>query len=107
MPKITFIQFDGDRRDVDASAGTSVMQAATRNGVAGIDAECGGACACATCHVYVDSAWRERVGPAQDGEADMLEFALDVDPDRSRLSCQITISDALDGLIVSLPRAQQ
>jgi ferredoxin, 2Fe-2S len=107
MPKITFVQFDGARRDVEASAGSSVMQAATRDGVAGIDAECGGACACATCHVYVEPAWRERVGPPQGAEADMLEFALDVDPERSRLSCQITVSEALDGLIVHLPRAQQ
>ncbi|KQV64118.1 2Fe-2S iron-sulfur cluster-binding protein [Caulobacter sp. Root343] len=107
MLKITFVQLDGARRDVEASAGISVMQAATRNGVAGIDAECGGACACATCHVYVDEAWRERVGPPQGGEADMLEFALEVDPDRSRLSCQITISEALDGLVVHLPAAQQ
>jgi 2Fe-2S ferredoxin len=83
------------------------MQAATRNGVAGIDAECGGACACATCHVYVDPAWRGRVGEPEGTEADMLEFAVDVIEGRSRLSCQIAITEALDGLVITIPRTQQ
>jgi 2Fe-2S ferredoxin len=81
------------------------MRAAVSNGVPGIDAECGGACACATCHVYIQPEWLERVGPAQGGEKEMLDFALEVRGD-SRLACQVTVSPQLNGLVVAMPVAQ-
>ena len=81
------------------------MRAAVSNGVPGIDAECGGACACATCHVYIQPEWLDRVGPAQGGEREMLDFALDV-RGGSRLACQITVSPQLNGLVVGMPVAQ-
>ena len=105
MAKITFVAFDGTRHDVEAANGSTVMENAIRNGVPGIEAECGGACACATCHVYVDEAWSERVGKPEAMEEDMLDFAFDVRP-TSRLSCQIRVSDALDGLVVAVPERQ-
>ena len=105
MPKITFIDASGVSHTVDAEVGATVMEMAIRNGVAGIEAECGGACACATCHVYVDEAWREKVGAPTPMEEDMLDFGFDVRPN-SRLSCQIKVSDELDGLVVSTPERQ-
>ncbi len=105
MAKITFVQPDGARQTVEAQPGLTVMEAAKLNGVAGIEAECGGACACATCHVFVDEAWRERAGRPSDMEQDMLDFAFDV-RDESRLSCQIRVTDALDGLVVRVPAKQ-
>ena len=105
MAKITFIAPDGTRYDVEAAAGSTVMEAAIRNGVPGIEAECGGACACATCHVYVDEAWRAVTGQPEPMEEDMLDFAYDVRPS-SRLSCQIRVSDAVDGLTVTVPERQ-
>ena len=105
MAKITYIAPDGRRFDVDAPNGSTVMENAIRNGVPGIEAECGGACACATCHVYVDEAWREKVGSPTPMEEDMLDFGFDVRPS-SRLSCQIKVSDELDGLVVSTPERQ-
>lgn len=105
MTTITFIQHNGTAQTVAAENGSTVMEAAIRNGVVGIEAECGGACACATCHVYVDDAWTATVGPAAAMEEDMLDFAFDVRP-TSRLSCQIKISDALDGLVVHTPVRQ-
>ena len=105
MAKITFTQPDGSNQVVDADAGMTVMEAAKKNLVPGIEAECGGACACATCHVYVDDAWREKVGPPSEMEEDMLDFAFDV-KDSSRLSCQIKISDAINGLRVHVPEKQ-
>ncbi|MYZ49929.1 2Fe-2S iron-sulfur cluster-binding protein [Propylenella binzhouense] len=105
MAKITFITVDGTRYDVTADSASTVMEAAIRNGVPGIEAECGGACACATCHVYVDEAWREATGEPQPMEEDMLDFAYDVRPG-SRLSCQIRVTDALDGLVVRVPERQ-
>jgi len=105
MAKITFTQPDGSNQVVDADAGMTVMEAAKKNLVPGIEAECGGACACATCHVYVDDAWREKVGPPSEMEEDMLDFAFDVRPG-SRLSCQIKVTPALDGLIVRTPKSQ-
>jgi len=107
MPKVVYVQNDGARRQVEVPVGQSVMQGATRNGIAGIDAECGGACACATCHVYVEPEWRQRAGAPEGSEADMLDYAVDVDPQRSRLSCQIAMRDDLDGLVVIIPRTQQ
>jgi len=105
MPKITYTDSDGKSRTVDAEVGATVMETAIKNDVPGIEAECGGACACATCHVYVDEAWQEKVGPAAPMEQDMLDFAFDVRPN-SRLSCQIKVSDELDGLVVTTPERQ-
>ncbi|MBU4530447.1 MAG: (2Fe-2S)-binding protein [Hoeflea sp.] len=105
MTKITLVAFDGTRFDVDAENGSTVMENAIRNSVPGIEAECGGACACATCHVYVDDAWSEKVGSPEPMEEDMLDFAYDVRP-TSRLSCQIKVRSELDGLIVHVPERQ-
>lgn len=105
MVKITFKEFNGTIRTVDAEIGSTVMETAVKNGVPGIVAECGGACACATCHVYVDPAFAEIVGRPDTMEEDMLDFAYDVRPN-SRLSCQIRIREAIDGLIVSTPEKQ-
>jgi len=105
MPKINFIDFTGTTRTVDAQAGATVMEAAIHNGIPGIEAECGGACACATCHVYIDEAWRETVGPPSPMEEDMLDFGYEVKPN-SRLSCQIKVTAALDGLVVTTPERQ-
>jgi 2Fe-2S ferredoxin len=105
MAKITFIQNNGTEQTVDGLPGMSVMEAAVKNMVPGIDADCGGACACATCHVYVEPEWVQKVGSRNPMEEDMLDFAFDV-RDNSRLSCQIKISDALDGLRVKVPEKQ-
>jgi 2Fe-2S ferredoxin len=105
MARITFIGTDGTRYEVEAENGSTVMENAIRNGVPGIEAECGGACACATCHVYVDEAWRAVTGTAEPMEEDMLDFAFDLRPN-SRLSCQIKVTDALDGLVITVPERQ-
>ncbi len=105
MPKITYIEHDGKKHIVDAPVGTTVMENAIKNGVPGIVAECGGACSCATCHVHVDEAWKEKVGPPSPMEEDMLDFAFDVQP-TSRLSCQINVTEELDGLVVHTPAQQ-
>ena len=106
MAKITYIQPDGTQNVVEAKVGWSVMEGAIKNRVRGIDADCGGACACATCHVYVDEAWREKTGSPSAMEESMLDFAEGVQ-EGSRLSCQIKVTDALDGLIVRLPESQR
>lgn len=105
MASITYIEHDGTEHVVDVKPGLSVMEGAIRNNVPGIDADCGGACACATCHVYVDDAWMEKVGAPTPMEEDMLDFGYDIKPN-SRLSCQIKITDALDGLVVITPERQ-
>ncbi len=105
MAKITYIAHDGTRFDVEAENGSTVMENAIKNSVPGIEAECGGACACATCHVYVDKAWVDKTGSPEAMEEDMLDFAYDVQPN-SRLSCQIKVSDSLDGLVVKVPERQ-
>jgi 2Fe-2S ferredoxin len=105
MVKINFTDHAGTTRTVDADAGSTVMEAAIRNAIPGIEAECGGACACATCHVYVDDAWREKVGDPTPMEEDMLDFGYDVRPN-SRLSCQIKVTDELDGLQLTTPERQ-
>ncbi|MEN5082526.1 2Fe-2S iron-sulfur cluster-binding protein [Bosea sp. TWI1241] len=105
MAKITFIDAQGTARTVEGETGATVMEVAIRNGVPGVEAECGGACACATCHVYVDDAWAEAVGGPEPMEEDMLDFAYDVRP-TSRLSCQIRVRDDLDGLVVRTPERQ-
>jgi 2Fe-2S ferredoxin len=105
VAKITYIEFDETTHTVEVRTGLSVMEGAVKNNVPGIDADCGGACACATCHVYVDEAWQGTTGEASAMEESMLDFADAVQPN-SRLSCQIRVTDALDGLIVRLPEAQ-
>jgi 2Fe-2S ferredoxin len=105
MTKLTIVAFDGTRFDIEAESGSTVMENAVRNSVPGIEAECGGACACATCHVYVDDAWTDKVGPPAPMEEDMLDFAFEVKP-TSRLSCQIKIKPELDGLVVNVPERQ-
>lgn len=105
MATINFIDFGGTARSVEAVAGSTLMEAAIKNGIPGIEAECGGACACATCHVYIDDTWQERVGSPSSMEEDMLDFAYEVKPN-SRLSCQIKVTDALDGVIVRTPERQ-
>ncbi|QFU16153.1 2Fe-2S iron-sulfur cluster-binding protein [Microvirga thermotolerans] len=105
MVKITFIDPEGTARTVEAEEGSTVMEAAVRNGIPGIEAECGGACSCATCHVYVDEEWEAATGSPQPMEEDMLDFAYDVRPN-SRLSCQIRVRPELDGLVVRTPIRQ-
>ena len=106
MPKITFVDYLGRARDVTASEGLSLMEAGRDAGIVEILADCGGACACATCHVYVDEDWLDRVGPPDAMEADMLEFAAAPTDRRSRLSCQIPVTSALEGLVVHTPKDQ-
>lgn len=103
---ITYVEFDGTEHMVHVAEGCSVMEGAVNNGIPGIDAECGGACVCATCQVYVDDAWLDRIGSASEMEAEMLEFA-DHAKANSRLSCQIEVNEALDGLVVRLPESQR
>ena len=105
MPKINYIDHDGNTRTFEGDVGSTVMETAVKNQVPGIEADCGGACACATCHVYVDPAWTKIAGSPSEMEEDMLDFAFDVQ-DNSRLSCQIKVSDELDGLIVRTPERQ-
>jgi len=105
MPKITYIEHNGTEHVVDAEVGMTVMEAAIKNKVPGIEAECGGACSCATCHVYVEDAWRKVVGEPEEMEEDMLDFAFDV-RESSRLSCQIRVTDELEGLVVRVPEKQ-
>ena len=107
MPKVTYVEFNGTEHAVDVPVGTSVMRGAVDNNVPGIDADCGGECACATCHVYVDPAWLAKVGTPAAGsqEASMLSFAAVAQPN-SRLSCQIKMTEALDGLVVRMPEGQ-
>ncbi|MEP4484580.1 MAG: 2Fe-2S iron-sulfur cluster-binding protein [Halioglobus sp.] len=105
MPTITFIDHAGNEREIDATNGDTIMENAMNNEVPGIDADCGGGCACATCHVYVDASFMDKVGEPDDMETQMLQFAADVHPN-SRLSCQITMSDELEGLRVTTPESQ-
>ena len=105
MVKITFIESTGQSRQVEAEEGSTVMETAVRNAVPEIEAECGGACACATCHVYVDPAWAEATGKPEPMEEDMLDFAFEVQPN-SRLSCQIKVKPQLEGLVVRTPARQ-
>jgi len=105
MAKITYIEHDGTEHVIDVKPGQSVMEGAVKHNVPGIDADCGGACACATCHVYVDAAWTAKTGTKSAMEESMLDFAEGVEPN-SRLSCQIKVSDELDGLVVRMPESQ-
>ena len=101
MAKITYIGADGTRYEVEAENGSTVMENAIRNGVPGIEAECGGACACATCHVYVEDGWYEKLNPPSPEETDMLDMALGVEPN-SRLSCQIPVNATTDGIKLTI-----
>ena len=105
MPKITFITSDAKPYEVDVQNGLTVMEGAVQNDVPGIDADCGGGMACATCHVYVNENWTDKLPPKEDGEEDMLDMAFEP-KSNSRLSCQITVSDELDGLVVNIPSKQ-
>ena len=105
MAKITYVEFNGAEHVVDVKPGMSVMEGAVKNNIPGIDADCGGACACATCHVYVDEACLDKTGDKSAMEESRLDFAENVAPN-SRLSCQINVTDALDGLVVRMPESQ-
>lgn len=105
MTKILFIEHDGTEHPVEAKPGSSVMLAAVTNGVPGIDADCGGACSCATCHVYVQEEWLDKLGTVDPMEEAMLSLSTDR-KDNSRLSCQIEVTEELDGLVVTTPEFQ-
>jgi 2Fe-2S ferredoxin len=105
MPKITYVEFGGAEHTVEVAVGLSVMEGAVKNGIPGIDADCGGACACSTCHVYVDPAWVDRLPKKEPMEEDMLDFAYQPN-ERSRLTCQLKVTPALEGLVVRMPEKQ-
>ncbi|NNC38723.1 MAG: 2Fe-2S iron-sulfur cluster binding domain-containing protein [Hyphomonadaceae bacterium] len=105
MPKINYVDDEGVKRTVDADIRSTIMEAAVQNMIPGIDADCGGACACATCHVYVDKNWTDKLEPQDDMESSMLDFAEEVQ-ENSRLSCQIIITEDLDGITVQTPKSQ-
>ena len=105
MAKITYIEHNGAEHAIDVKTGLSVMEGAVKNNIPGIDADCGGACACATCHVYVKDEWLDKTGSRSAMEESMLDFAEGVEAN-SRLSCQIKVTDALDGLVVTMPESQ-
>ena len=105
MAKIKYIEHNGKEHVVDVKPGMSVMEGAVKNLIPGIDADCGGACACATCHVYVDQQWLPKIEPMQEMEKTMLDFAEAVEGN-SRLSCQIKVTEALDGFTVRMPKSQ-
>jgi len=105
MPKITYLEHDGKSHTLDVANGLSVMEGAVQNNIPGIDADCGGGMACATCHVYVKEEWFDKLPKKEDGEEDMIDMAYE--PNKfSRLSCQLTVSDELEGLVVQLPEKQ-
>jgi len=106
MVKITYIEFNGTEQVVDVAPGLTVMEGARDNGVKGIEADCGGACACSTCHVYVDAAWIDKLPKRDAMEEDMLDFAYEPDPKLSRLTCQIKVTPELEGLVVRMPERQ-
>ncbi|MFN7002846.1 MAG: 2Fe-2S iron-sulfur cluster-binding protein [Roseinatronobacter sp.] len=106
MAKITYVEFNGTEHVVDVATGLTVMEGARDNGIPGIEADCGGACACSTCHVYVAPEWVEKLPTKDPMEDDMLDFAYQPDATRSRLTCQIKVTDALDGLVVHMPEKQ-
>ena len=106
MAKITYIEFNGTEHVVDVENGMTVMEGARDNSIPGIEADCGGACACSTCHVYIDSFWVDKLPPKEDMEEDMLDFAYSPDENTSRLTCQIEVTNNLDGLIVRMPEKQ-
>ena len=105
MPKITYIEHDGKIHTIEVASGLSVMEGAVQNNIPGIDADCGGSMACATCHVYVNEEWLDKLPAKEDGEEDMLDMAFEP-KQNSRLSCQLTVSEELDGLVVNIPSKQ-
>jgi 2Fe-2S ferredoxin len=105
MPKITYIENSGNKKTIEVANGLTVMEGAVQNDIPGIDADCGGGMACATCHVYVKEEWLDKLPKKEDGEEDMLDMAFEPKKN-SRLSCQLIVSDELDGLIVSTPSKQ-
>ena len=105
MPKVTYIEFNGQEHTVEVEKGLSIMEGAVQNNVPGIDADCGGSCACATCHVYVDENFLNKIPKAQESEQDMIDFVQNADKS-SRLSCQIIITNDLDGIVVRMPKKQ-
>ena len=106
MPRITYIEHNGTAHVVDVPVGLTVMEGARDNGIPGIEADCGGACACSTCHVYIDEAWLDRLPAKESMEEDMLDFAWHPDPVKSRLTCQIKVTPEIDGLVVHIPEKQ-
>ena len=106
MVKITYIEFNGTEHQVDVEEGLTVMGGARDNDIPGIEADCGGACACSTCHVYIDESWIDKLPNIEEMEKDMLEFAFCPDENSSRLTCQLTVTEELDGLIVRMPEKQ-
>ena len=105
MPKITYIEHNGKTHTIDVAKGLSVMEGAVQNNISGIDADCGGGMACATCHVYVKEEWFDKLPKKEDGEEDMLDMAYEPKKN-SRLSCQLTVSEKLEGFVVQLPEKQ-
>ena len=105
MPKITYIEHDGKTHTIEVASGLSVMEGAVQNNIPGIDADCGGSMACATCHVYVKEEWFNKLPKKEDGEEDMLDMAFEPKKN-SRLSCQLMVSEQIDGLVVNLPEKQ-
>ena len=105
MPKITYIEHNGKSHTLEVANGLTVMEGAVQNNISGIDADCGGSCACATCHVYVDKEWFNKLPNKESAEEDMLDMAFEFKP-TSRLSCQLIVSDELDGLVVKMPSRQ-
>ena len=105
MPKITYIESNGNKKTIEVSNGLTVMEGAVQNNIPGIDADCGGGMACATCHVYVNDEWFNKIPKAEDGEQDMIDMAYEPKKN-SRLSCQLIVSDDLDGLVVDMPEKQ-
>ena len=105
MPKITYIENNGKSHTIEVSNGLSVMEGAVQNDIPGIDADCGGGMACATCHVYVKEEWFDKLSKKEDGEEDMIDMAFEPKKN-SRLSCQLTVSDELNGLVVNIPSKQ-
>ena len=106
MAKITYIEFNGTEHIIDVDEGLTVMEGARDNNIPGIEADCGGACACSTCHVYIDSSWIDKLPAKEDMEEDMLDFAYEPDSTASRLTCQLEVTKDLDGLIVRMPEKQ-
>ncbi|MEM9584251.1 MAG: 2Fe-2S iron-sulfur cluster-binding protein [Pseudomonadota bacterium] len=106
MAKITFIEFGGTEHVVDVANGLTVMEGARDNNIPGIEADCGGACACSTCHVYIEDSWVSKLPAREAMEEDMLDFAYEPDAETSRLTCQLKVTEAFDGLIVRMPEKQ-
>lgn len=105
MPQITYVEHDGTEHTADVPVGNTLMEGAVNNGIPGIEGDCGGACACSTCHVYVDPKFQDKLKPQEDMETDMLDFAYEPN-ETSRLGCQISVTAEMDGLVVKMPEKQ-